>query len=138
MDENQDDVEFELRFYEALVAKNPRFIEALTMLADIYTRVGRFREGLAVDERLALLKPTDPYVLYNLSCSYSITHQLDKALRSFKQAVNAGYDNLDYVKYDEDMDNLRKDSRFKRYFRRLQDKRSKRQNPSPIKKPNKS
>lgn len=116
---DQDDIDFEITFYNGLIAKDPNFIEALVALGDLYTRAGMYREGLAVDEKLVQLKPDDPAVLYNLACSYSLLEDIDKAFRAFKKAINCGYYNFDHLEQDQDLANLRKDRRFQEYLARV-------------------
>ncbi len=110
---------FEIRFYEGVLEKSPRFIEALAALGDLYTRNGFYRQGLEVDERLYQLRPGDPVVLYNLACSYSLLDEKDKAFRAIKQAIHCGYDDFEHLETDKDLNNLRSDRRFTRYFERI-------------------
>jgi len=118
----ETDVEFEIAFYEGLIRKKPDFVDALKALGDLYTKKGLVEKGLQVDEHLSQLQPSDPVVLYNLACSYSLLNQTDKALRSIKRAIKCGYHDFDHIKEDKDLDNLRKDSRFSRYLLRVEKK----------------
>jgi tetratricopeptide (TPR) repeat protein len=120
----KDDLEFEIKFCEGLIAKKPDFIEALILLGDLYTRKGMFKEGMEVDEKLIQLRPTDPIIFYNLACSYSLLLEIDKALRSIKRAINCGYTDFEHLEHDQDLENLRRDERFKRYFARIRNKRN--------------
>ena len=124
-EEDEVDLDFEIRFYEGLVQKKPDFIEALQALGDAYTKKGMHDKGLAIDEYLSQLQPTNPYVLYNLACSYSLMKQTDKAFRSIKRAIKCGYRNFDFLKEDKDLANLKEDSRFLRYFSRIEKKLNK-------------
>lgn len=119
---NKEDLEFEITFYNGLIQKKPDFAEALIALGDIYTKAGMFKEGLAVDEQLARLRPADPAVLYNLACSYSLLQEVDKAYRAMKKAINCGYDNFTHLEQDQDLVNLRNDRRFQEYLSRVKDK----------------
>jgi len=123
--ESKKDIEFEIQFYEALLTKNPNFVEALAALGDAYTKRGLYQKGLVVDERLAKIKPDDPVVLYNLACSYSLLNDLDKAFVFVKKAVTFGYCDFHHMQRDEDLNNLRSDSRFKRYMINLKKKLNK-------------
>lgn len=114
-----DNSSFEIRFYEGILAKSPDFIEALVALGDLYTRNGFCRQGLGMDERLYQLRPGDPIILYNLACSYSLLDDKDKAFRAIKQAIHCGYDDFEHLEADKDLDNLRADRRFTRYFERI-------------------
>ena len=118
-----DDIDFEIAFYNGLIEKNPNFVEALVALGDLYTKARRYKEGLAVDEHLAQLKPEDPIILYNLACSYSLLEDIDKAFRAFKKAIKCGYFDLEHIERDDDLTNLRKDRRFQQYLARIKTKK---------------
>jgi len=121
----KEDIDFEIAFYNGLIDKDPSFAEALVALGELYTKAGMYNEGLVVDEKLIQLRPDDPIAFYNLACSYSLVNDTNKALRSFKKAVNNGYRDFDHAEHDDDLSNLRKDWRFQQYFSRM-----KRKNPS--------
>lgn len=115
----QDDLNFEIAFYEGLLAKQGDFEQALIALGDLYTKKGLYEEGLAIDKKLSCMRPDDPIVLYNLSCSYSLTNQLDKALAVMKLAIQSGYDNFAFLEADKDLENLKKDERFQSFYSQL-------------------
>ncbi len=119
----QEDIDFEITFYNGLLEKNPNFAEALVALGDLYTKAGMYAEGLAIDEQLVQLKPDDPIVLYNLACSYSLLEDIDKAFRAVKKAVNRGYYDFRHLEKDDDLTNLRKDRRFQQYLTRVKNKK---------------
>jgi len=102
-----EDLEFEISFYEGILGEDPDFVPALIPLADDYTRVGRYEDGLALDERLSALRPDDPLVRYNLACSYALTGQAEKSLAALREAIDLGYDDLDWMERDEDLDTIR-------------------------------
>ena len=83
-----NDLGVEIGFLEALVRRDARYVDALQLLGDDYTRAGRFDEGLSVDEQLAQLRPDDALVHYNLACSYSLTARCDAALAALERAVS--------------------------------------------------
>ena len=76
-----------------------------------------------MDERLYQLRPADPVILYNLACSYSLLDEKDKAFRAIKQAIHSGYDDFEHLEADNDLNNLRTDRRFTRYFERIKGKK---------------
>src|SRR3989338_1481462 len=122
-DTNHSD--FEIQFYEGLLKKKPDFVEALSVLGDLYTRKGFYAQGMEIDQRLSRLKPQDPIVLYNLACSYSLLKDMDKAIKTIQQAIAYGYDDFHHLEQDSDQDNLRHDSRFQEYFLKVKDKKAK-------------
>ncbi len=119
---DSDNMDFEIRFYEGVLNKQPNFIEALMALGDLYTRKGEFAKGLIVDQKLARLRPEDPIVHYNLACSYSLLQDIDKAFEALQKAVEKGYCDVDYMLKDRDLANLRQDKRFKQYIEKLKSK----------------
>ena len=116
---NNEQDEFEISFYEGILNNKPDFLEALIALGDLYTRNGHYEKGLKVDQKLEVLCPDDPVILYNLACSYSLLNRLDESLTIVKRAVKLGYDDFDHMQDDSDLDNLRKDSRFQKFMQRV-------------------
>ena len=110
---------FEIRFYESLLKKNPNFISVLVSLGDAYTKKGFYEEGLAVDFRLAFLKADDPIVRYNLACSLSLLGKLKESLKELKKAVLLGYNEFSYILKDSDLENVRKLPEFETFFVKL-------------------
>ena len=110
------DLDFEIEFYEGIIKKKDDFVQALVMLGDLYTQKGRIEDGLAVDEKLVHLRPEDPYVFYNLACSYSLLNRIDEAYKAMKDAIMLGYDDFIYLERDPDLSHLRQDPRFKEYL----------------------
>lgn len=125
----EDDLDFEIRFYEEILKEKPDFIEALIAIGDLYTQRGLVEKGLEVDLRLSRLRPDDDGVLYNLACSYSLMREIDKAFGAMKLALECGYDDLNYLEVDDDLEHLRKDERFQEYFDRLRKERSEKTSP---------
>ena len=112
-------MDFEIDFYERILKEKGDFLQALTALAELYTRRGLYEKGLEVDKRLMHLQPEDPYVLYNLACSYSLLNQIDKARPIIKLAILSGYDDWAFLEQDQDLANLRQDDDFKQYFAKM-------------------
>ena len=110
---------FEIDFFEGVLDKDPSFYEVMIVLGDLYTKVGRFEDGLAIDEKLYQLNPENPEILYNLACSYSLMNQVDLSYRTIKKAIAHGYADLDHLENDGDLENLRNDRRFQRFFANL-------------------
>ncbi len=109
----------EIAFLEAIHKRchhNRRVWEAL---GDLYTRSGRFEEGLAMDLRMATACPGDPMVLYNLGCSYALTGRTEEALEALALAVKAGYADADWMGRDRDLKLLHADPRFRALLRQM-------------------
>lgn len=101
-----------IEFIEGLVRRDPNYVDALQILGDHYTQRGRITEGLKVDERLAHLEPGNPLVFYNLACSYSLSKEMEQAVRALEHAIELGYGDFDWLAKDPDLKALRADPAF--------------------------
>lgn len=111
--------DFEIRFYEKLIQKNPKFIHALSCLGNAYTKKGFFAQGLEVDKKIVSLTPQDPIAHYNLACSWSNLGKIDKAFSEIYTAVVLGYDDIDYILNDPDLENIRKQPEFNEFLNKI-------------------
>ena len=57
---------------------------------------------------------------YNLACSYSLLNEKGKALHALAEAINAGFQQLQLLLSDADLDNLRKEPAFQELFMQLE------------------
>ena len=101
------DLDIEIGFMEGVVHRDPKFVEALQILGDDYTRRGKFHEGLKIDEQLVELRPQDPTMLYNLACSYTLTRRYDRAVAALSRAIEQGYRDFKWLVKDPDLQRLR-------------------------------
>lgn len=114
----KENLDFEITFYEKLIQEKKDFVEALIPLGDAYTKRGMFKKGLEVDKKLIKLKPNDENCWYNLACSYSLLENIDKAFGALEKAIRLGYCEFSFMNHDPDLNNLRKDSRYKILIKR--------------------
>jgi tetratricopeptide (TPR) repeat protein len=102
----------ELSFLEKISGRLPDDIEVLQALAEMYTKTGKYEQGLEADIRLSQQLPGDDLVWYNLGCSYALTGHADEAFESLTKAVEMGYGDYDWMKTDPDLNGLHSDPRF--------------------------
>jgi tetratricopeptide (TPR) repeat protein len=117
--QEQRDLDVEIGFIEGVVRRDPRYVDALQVLGDDYTRRGRYREGLKVDERLAELRPHDSLVLYNLACSYSLMDRVKDALAALERALLLGYRDFKWLAEDPDLQNVRRHPNYQKIRAKL-------------------
>ncbi len=101
------DAEFQRSFYESAVRIDPNNLECLIQLGDLYSRRGQYEKGLEIDARLVELCPQESIFHYNLACSYSRLNQHEEALVSLRKAIQLGFEDLDSLQNDEDLETLR-------------------------------
>ena len=104
---------FQVGLSRAVLESNPRDPRALEMLGQALTQSGRHDEALEIDLRLSSLRPKDPITFYNLACSYSHLENLDAAFDALHRAFDLGYRDYRHLLRDPDLENVRRDRRFK-------------------------
>lgn len=112
----------EISFLERLRARcpdNPRVLEAL---GDLYTKVGRYNDGLSMDKEIVKLCPEESTAWYNLACSYALTGHVEDALASLNRAIALGYDDYRWMRKDPDLKPLHKNPQFEELLRRARSK----------------
>jgi tetratricopeptide (TPR) repeat protein len=118
-------LDVEIGFLEGLVKRDPQYVEALQLLGDDYTRRGRVRDGLSVDQRLAGLCPDDPAVFYNLACSHSLSGEVDAAAAALDRAITLGFRDFTWISRDPDLKPLRQHPLYRKIRQRLKTLRGK-------------
>ncbi|MSU46286.1 MAG: hypothetical protein EXS42_03970 [Lacunisphaera sp.] len=113
------DPQFEIEFFEAVYRRCPDYVEVVGLLGGLYTKVGRIADGLKMDRKLVRLEPDNPTAHYNLACSLALCKKRPDALRSLRQAVSLGYDDLDWMQQDPDLELLKNDPEFLQLLRQL-------------------
>jgi len=98
----------------------PQHIGLLVRLGELYSRLQWLDKGLEVDRLLVRLHPTEPIYHYNLACSHSLLGEVDEAFAALSRAISLGYDNLSFLRQDEDLANLKQDRRFGRLIAQLE------------------
>ena len=120
---DQNQLEFELDFFSAILKRYPDYVDVLRVLGNLLTLKGRYAEGLQVDRRLVQLRPSDALAHYNLACSYALLKKPEQALKTLRRAVELGYRDFRYMREDRDLDSIRHDPRFRQLLREFEQKR---------------
>mgnify|MGYP000981527529 CR=1 FL=1 len=106
------DHEFEIKFFETVLKRDPSYADVVEILGGLYTKHGRIADGLRMDRRLVRLLPSNPTAHYNLACSLALVKRKADALRSLRQAVELGYRDFDWMQQDPDLDGLKNHPEF--------------------------
>jgi tetratricopeptide (TPR) repeat protein len=100
-------LDFDIDFFEKLLARNGDSIEVLRTLGELVAKKGDVRRALEIDRRLVALLPNDFLARYNLACSLALAGRPDEAIDSLSSAILLGYDDLAHLEVDPDLDSLR-------------------------------
>ena len=101
------DPEFEIRFFESVLRRDPDYANVVEILGGLYTRQGRISDGLKMDRKLVKLQPDNATAHYNLACSLALAKRKGDALDELRRAVQLGYRDLDWMQQDPDLEPLK-------------------------------
>lgn len=115
-------LEFLAAFFAVDVQRHPDHLASLVELGHVYTQLGRYQEGLEIDQRLAEALPDDPTVHYNLACSLALLGRGQEALAALEWALGCGYEDVEFLLGDDDLASIREEPRFQALVRELLDR----------------
>lgn len=113
------DPEFEIRFFESVLQRNPSYPNVVEILGGLYTRQGRVADGLKMDRKLVKLQPDNPTAHYNLACSLALSKRKSDAMTQLKRAVQLGYRDFDWMQQDPDLEALKNHPEFQELLKQL-------------------
>ncbi len=102
------EVDVKIAFMEGIVRRDPHYVDALQILGDHYTQLGKYDHSLKVDKQLSRLEPANPLVFYNLACSYALNSEFFLAAAALEKALALGYRDFKWLAKDPDLRCLRK------------------------------
>lgn len=88
-------------------------IESLKREAYNVYLTGNYEKAAQIYLYVLQHKIDDRLSLYNLACSYGLLKKPELSAQFLELAVNAGYDNWDFIKADTDFNNVKNDPAFK-------------------------
>lgn len=107
--EEQHDLDSAVLHYEAALRINPDIVDALTNLAFVYAKLGRWDQATEKFERVASLLPDDGLSHFNLSVAYAAQKRFRDEFLALKKAIELEptHPNVDaWRKRLHDLDNL--------------------------------
>lgn len=107
------DPEFDIRFYESVLRREPSYANVVEILGGLYTRQGRISDGLKMDRKLVRLQPRNATAHYNLACSLALLKRKGAALTMLRRAIALGYRDLDWMEQDPDLEPLKQHPQFR-------------------------
>jgi len=75
--------------------------------------LGKDEDAIAELQQAIRLNPRNFKAYYNLACYYSLLNKIDLAIENLRLSIEYGYSNWDLIETDSDLDNIRKDPRYK-------------------------
>ena len=102
-----DQTDFEIEFYDRVLARSPNQVSVLRALGEVLARKGYWDRSLQVEERLIALRPYDGIAHYNFACSLAMQGASSQAIDALARAIDFGYSDFGHLEVDPDLDGLR-------------------------------
>ena len=106
-------LDFDIDFFEGLLARNGDAVDVLRVLAELVSQKGLVKRAVELDRRLVDVLPNDFLARYNLACSLARAGRPDEAIDALSRAILLGYDDLAHLEVDPDLDSLREHPEFR-------------------------
>jgi tetratricopeptide (TPR) repeat protein len=103
---NLGQLDFDIEFFERILARKQNSVEVLRILAELVSKKGDLNRAVDYDRRLVELEPDDFLARYNLACSLARAGLADEAIDSLSRAILLGYDDLAHMESDPDLESL--------------------------------
>ena len=111
----QNDWEQAIRNYKMALHHSKNFTEAYINLSTAYLNGKQYEASLETLNSLKAIQPEHPLLHYNLACYYSLTGDTASGLASLQLSLDNGFTNLENLKTDPDLENLRQNPKFKEW-----------------------
>jgi tetratricopeptide (TPR) repeat protein len=82
-------------------------------LAHVYQKLGKLDEAEAEYKEAVRLDPANYIHHYNFACFLATRNKKEEAIEMFKKAIDSGYNSLEWIERDKDLDNIRNEEKFK-------------------------
>jgi predicted Zn-dependent protease len=109
----------EIEFLEQVLRRCPGHEQTLEALGHLYTKAGRYEEGLRIDLEMTRRQPGNPEHWYNLACSFALVKRPDDAINALDRAIHQGYRDAAWLLKDQDLKPLHSDPRFEKLVARV-------------------
>jgi tetratricopeptide (TPR) repeat protein len=102
--------EVAIGYYRGALEVEEGHVPALSRLAVIYGSRGENGKALEVLNKIVELLPGSAEAYYNIACIYSRQGRIEESVEWLKGAVERGFNDMELLKKDKDLDNIRKES----------------------------
>ena len=106
----------QIEVFEKHLEKVPEDVRARMLLAHGYAAVERIDDAIREANLSIALRPGDPFVLYNVACTFGLMNRKEEAMDALRKSWEAGLRDTNWTRRDPDLDLLHGDPEFERLF----------------------
>ncbi len=109
-------IEGAISYFRKVLQIDPDDIETMYHLAKLYVGTSEYEKALSLYQKLIALLPDNPAIDYNIACIYAQQNRPEKSVLWLKKAVAKGYNDIEHIKNDSDLDNIRDSSPYQEFL----------------------
>lgn len=110
-----------LALFAVIVTSYGQNYEDLIKKADSCYEAKNYKLSTSFFEKAFNTKPESKKNFYNASCAASLANDKKNSLKWLEIAVNNGFNSVEHIKSDTDLDNVRKEKKFKKIINNLEE-----------------
>jgi hypothetical protein len=110
-----------LALFAVIVTSYGQNYEDLIKKADSCYEAKNYKLSTSFFEKAFKSKPESKKNFYNASCAASLANDKKNSLKWLEIAVNNGFNSVEHIKSDTDLDNVRKEKKFKKIINNLEE-----------------
>jgi serine/threonine-protein kinase len=117
---NSGQYEIAIEALQSAMTLDPENIDIVFHLGYAHHMVGDIDIALPLHKKAA---ESDDYAQlgnYNTACAYSLLENSEEALKYLERAIDAGWNEINHMEQDSDLDNIRDEDRFKELMKRAE------------------
>jgi len=93
--------------FSAALQLQPNYIPALNDLGTLYAIRHENYKAIAMFRKMTEVDPKQVIAYYNIACLHSKLNEKQEAVEWLQKAIENGYDNIEKIETDKDLDNIR-------------------------------
>jgi tetratricopeptide (TPR) repeat protein len=95
--------------FKEVLKNNPKMLGAMDGLAITYALQGKYEKAIAQERKILEIRPTNAAAHYNIACWQAVQKKTEDAFASLEKAVKYGFRNVEWMRNDPDLSDLRSD-----------------------------
>lgn len=107
-----------IREFTEAIAQYPQYVMAYNDRAAAYIRQNKFDKAKDDLNKALAINPHNPITYYNTAALYALQKQSAPALEYLDKALVLGFKDYDYLRTDPDLNNIRKNTEFRKILDR--------------------
>jgi alginate O-acetyltransferase complex protein AlgJ len=105
-----------IEHFRKVLVTHPKHFEAILNMAILFSNMQQYEKAITLFKQALDLQPEKADIYYNIACLYSLKNNSQKSVQWLRTAIEKGYNNLDLIREDADLANIRNTQYYRSLF----------------------